>query len=320
MLTLRTLTWTALVIILGACEREIAVDIKREPPRLAVYSLMHPDSLMTVWVSRAKSVLDTTRVRAVASAEVVLSADPGSVQVLTLVNAAQGKYQATVLPQPGAVYHLSVTAEGYPRAEATTQVPWPVGIQEADYAVVPIDKATACLLQENCADTTTHYAVAFTFQDPPAERNYYQVSSTLSYYGERYVYNSLTEEYEVVWDTLTTSTSNYSTDPAVDDIGNLIDKLRYETYSDYYFTDALFDGQRYTFDFSTEINQAMPLKMIITLKTFHPEAYNYQQTSRQQQYYDALFYEPVPLAQNIRNGYGIFSSFSQDSVVIALDE
>ena len=305
--------------LLWACERDIFIDIKPETPRLAIYSMIHPDSLVTVWVSHAKSVLDTTRIRAITDAEVIVSSDRGTSQVLTLANSEQGKYRADFAPRPGEMYYLSVTATGYPRAEATTQVPLPVQIEKVRYAVVPAHKASSCGESADCADTVTRYAIALTFRDPASEKNYYEVSSDLNYFGQQVVYDSLAEDWTLVWDTLTTIAYNHSFDPVIDDIGVLIEDQQFQGYRDYWFSDQLFEGGRYTFDYLAETDEAYPIDMVIALRTYHEEAYHYERTSSQQDYYDELFYEPVPLRQNIVGGYGIFGSYSQDTVVVALD-
>ncbi|MGB3849964.1 MAG: DUF4249 domain-containing protein [Tunicatimonas sp.] len=317
---LRNVFLVGVLVAAGACEREVEFDIQPEAPRLAIYAMLQPDSLVSVWVSHSKSVEDSTRIRAVTGAEVTITTDGGASYPLKIINARQGHYRADLRARAGETYHLSVRAGGYPTAEATTRIPEPVVIQSVSHTIVPIGKATTCPEGFNCADTVTRHAIGITFADPAAEKNYYQVSSYLRYLGERYEYDSLEDAYEAFQDTLSTIVYNHSLDPAVDGLDFVVYGALYQGYRDYRFTDRLFDGTHYTFDYTTESDQPDVLGMVVTLTTYHEEAYEYERSSERSEYFDELFYEPVPLRQNIRGGYGIFSSFSQDSVVIALDE
>lgn len=315
---LRNVFLVGVLIAAGACEREVEFDIQAEAPRLVIYALLQPDSLVSVWVSHSKSVVDSARIRAITGAEVTITTGGGASYPLLLVNARQGHYRADIEARSGETYHLLVQAGGYPTAEAITRVPEPVAIQSASHTIVPVGKAASCPDDFNCADTVTRHAINLTFADPAVEKNYYQVSSYLQYLGERYEYDSLREAYEAITDTLSTIAYNYSLDPAVDGLDDLYYGALYQGYRDYYFTDQLFDGTRYTFDYTAETDRPDLLNMVVTLTTYHEEAYEYERSSERSEYFDDLFYEPVPLRQNIRGGYGIFSSFSQDTVVIEL--
>ncbi|MGB3587088.1 MAG: DUF4249 domain-containing protein [Tunicatimonas sp.] len=306
------------ILVLVACQKDIEIDIAQEAPRLAIYSMLQPDSLVSVWVSHSKSVTDASRIRAVTEAQVIVSSDQGLVETLTLVDSMRGQYRANFAPQPGVAYHLSVTAESYPPAEATTTVPIPVSLADVSYTIVPANKPTQYRDDTNFADTVTRYAFALTFSDPASEKNYYMVSNALQYWGVLGAYQSSEGEWVTEYDTLETIASNHSVDPAVQDLESLTSEP-YRGYQDYYFTDELFNGLEYTFDYKAEVDEAFPLSMVVTLTTYHEDAYQYVRTSWQQEYFDDLLFEIVPLAQNIKGGYGIFGSFSYSRVIVELN-
>lgn len=311
--------WVSALGVLSACVKDIAIEVVPEPPRLAIYSILQPDSLVSVWISQTKSVIDRHPFQAVTNATVIISADNGLTQTLNLVDADRGRYQADFIPQPEVTYRLSVTAEGYPPVEAITTVPSLVSLDNVDYRIIPANKPTDCAEAGACADTVTRYTFALTFSDPVSTRNYYRVSSSLKYRSETSNLESSGGETATVWDTLTTTANNNSVDPVLEGLEALTIDEPYEKYRDYYFTDQLFNGQEYTFAYTSEVEEAFPLSMNITLTQYHKAGYHYLQSIALQEELGDIFSELIPLAQNIQGGYGIFSSFSQDRIVIKLD-
>ena len=317
-LAVYNLTIVLSAMCLAACQKDIVVDIEPEQPRLAIYSMLQPDSLISVYVSSSKSVTDATPLRAIDDAEVTLTVDGLAPQLLTLVDAEQGHYRADFVPQPGVTYQLSVTAPGYPPAEANTQMPRPVAIRQADYTISLTNQVSDCGDRPQCADTITRYAIAITFQDFPSEQNFYEISGSQEYATEQQVYDSLTDDTSTVQITQRGLIYNRSDDPVLQE-EVLINDPRYRWPQEFFFTDELFDGTQYTFDYTAESEAKNPLRMVITLTTWHEDAFRYEQTKHYNQYFDVMLYEPIPLHQNIQGGYGIFSSFSQNTVTIELN-
>lgn len=316
---MRWLLFVGWIGSLLACEKEVALDIAPQPPKLAVYSILQPDSLVSVWITQTKFIKDDLPVDAVDRATVTVTPEGQPPQTLQPVNAQQGKYQADFQPQPGVAYHLSVTAKGYPPVEATTRVPLPVAVQQIKYEAQWLPNPDSC---GGCPDLLVDYRIALTFEDPTSEENYYEVVGWMDYDNEYFVHDSVKNAQDTLRFSSTERLNLRSTDPAASSVEEAIVEFEPDRY--YYqalrFTDRLFNGHRYTFDFRT-VNNENPTRIKVALRTYHEAAYRYERAKEAQRAYayDALLYEPVQIPTNVRGGYGIFSSFSQDSVVIDLD-
>ena len=303
------------------CEREVTVELAPHVPRLAVYAMLQPDSLAAVWVTQTQSVLDGSPILSAQEAEVIITPEGQAPERLTLVRAEEGKYQGTFRPQAGITYELSVSADGFPSVEASTRVPHPVAVQLSDYRSETVKTSSACLY---CPDSVVYHHLSLNFQDPAPEENYYEVMGWMKYPGERYQYDSLLGEYVAI-STANLDRLNFrSDDPVVATVEDAVLAAQYDNlYIDNLpFTDQLISGDNYTFRCSV-VDDELTTKLLVLFRTYHPDAYRYERAKEKQQgsnHPDALFYEAVQIPTNVRGGYGIFSSFSQDSVVIALDE
>ena len=307
-------------IALLGCEREVTVELAPHAPHLAVYAMLQPDSLAAVWVTQTQSVLDGSPVLSAQEAEVIITPEGQAPERLTLVRAEEGKYQGTFRPQAGITYQLSVSADGFPSVEASTRVPLPVAVQLSDYRSETVKTSSACLY---CPDSAVYHHLSLTFQDPAPEENYYEVMGWMKYPGERYQYDSLLGEYVAISTTNLDRLNFRSDDPVVATVEDAVLAAQYDNlYIDnLLFTDQLISGDNYTFRCSV-VDDELTTKLLVLFRNYHPDAYRYERAKEKQQgsnHPDALFYEAVQIPTNVRGGYGIFSSFSQDSVVIELN-
>ncbi len=298
----------------------MTVELAPHAPRLAVYAMLQPDSLAAVWVTQTQSVLDGSPILSAQEAEVVITPEGQAPERLTLVRAEEGKYQGTFRPQAGVTYQLSVSAEGFPPVEASTRVPHPVGVQLSNYWSEMVKTSSACLY---CSDSVVYHHLSLTFQDPAPEENYYEVMGWMKYPGERYQYDSLLGEYVAISTTNLDRLNFRSDDPVVATVEDAVLAAQYDNlYIDNLpFTDQLISGDNYTFRCSV-VDDELTTKLLVLFRNYHPDAYRYERAKEKQQgsnHPDALFYEAVQIPTNVRGGYGIFSSFSQDSVVIELN-
>ncbi len=302
------------------CERNITVELAPHVPRLAVYAMLQPDSLAAVWVTQTQSTLDGSPILSAQQAEVLITPEGQTPQRLTLVHAEEGKYQGTFRPQAGVTYQLSVSAEGFPPVAASTRVPQPVAVQLTDYASEVVKSSVACT---DCWDSAVYHHLALTFQDPAPEENYYEVMGWKDYLYEVLSFDSLGALDTILLRPSTTRLNFRSNDLTVATAEDAVLAAQYENlYIDNLpFTDQLVSGKAYTFR-CTVVDSELSTKLIVLFRNYHPDAYRYERAKEQQQgnhHPDQLFYEPVQIPTNARGGYGIFSSFSQDSVVIKLD-
>ena len=308
----------AWALLLWGCDKDVDLDIQREPPRLAVYAIINPDSVISVWVTRTKFVLDAEAIRAVDNATVTITPEGQAPRLLTLKDALRGQYRADFAPQAGVTYYLNVTADGFPPVEATTRVPLPVRTT-LSYDTIRINALPWCAGIYNCDSTILAYTMVLTWKDPAPDENFYEVVDHL-YYLEPYTkYDSIRDEYIVLSDTTGDEPSRTSNDPLVRP-GEVAQEQNYRTREEFRFTDQLLSGQTYTFQYNLYSVRLNPVAITVALRSYHPEAYRYQQGKRAQETAEGFefAYEPVQIPQNIQGGYGIFSSYSEDKVIIEL--
>ncbi len=302
------------------CQREITLELAPHVPQLAVYAMLQPDSLAAVWVTQTQSVLDGSPIMSARQARVTITPEGQTPQSLTLVHAEEGKYQGTFRPQAGVAYHLSVQSEGFPTVEASTRVPHPVLVQLTDYSSEVVRPSPSC---EYCSDSAVYHHLALTFQDPASEENYYEVMGWKDYFYEILLFDPSGNLDTILLRPSIARLNFRSDDPTVATFDDIVLNAQYDNlYIDNLpFTDQLLNGKEYTFRCSV-VDSDLSTKLRVLFRTYHPDAYRYERAKEKQQnnHPDQLFYEPVQIPTNVRGGYGIFSSFSQDSVVIALDE
>lgn len=316
MIKVSSVLLTASFWLLLSCEKDLEFDLKEEPPRLVLYSLICPDSLISVWVTQSESVLDAKPIRAISNATVTITPEGETPRQLRLQDRQRGHYRADFAPQPGTAYHLKVVADGVPVAEATTLVPVPTPVQQVEQGR-PFTKRISCLGPASCDSLVTLQPIALTFEDP-TEENYYEVVSYVQYVTEKTVYDFLTDTYDVVIDTAVYAVNQGSNDRALDLSGETLSSLRFNEDRDLQFSDQLFNGLSYTFKYNIASDLVNAQQIIIVLRTYHPEAYRYLRGREAAQFSPSSLGEPTQLPQNIQGGYGIFSSYSQDTVVIEL--
>ena len=299
-----------------------------EPSRLVIYGVLHPgDSALSVWISRTRPVNDTKSPLPVLNATALLSQDGQPPVPMLLHNPDEGQYRIALVPQSGSEYELEVTAPGFSPVRARTQVPVPVK-HSVVHQVVAINE-----LPEGCAECfpyVARYQLKVTLTDPIGEENYYVVTSTMRLFAQ---WTGYTSPWYDQLDTITES-GDYALDLATDDPFFFHGYEGSEVIRDdeLAFSDRLFDGKAQTFRYharSTEIFLGAKPDMIresyqllSRLRTLHPDLYRYQWESNYRigiGLNDSPLAEPQPLSSNVEGGYGIFSSYSEDTVFIDVD-
>ncbi len=116
---------------LSGCIDQISADLPAPPKVLVMNSIITPDSVFRVQVSRVASTVDSSS-RLLSSARVYLVAPGRSPELLR--NQDRGLYVSPNKPASGVPYTLRAEADGYPLASATDTVPAAVPIREAWYS------------------------------------------------------------------------------------------------------------------------------------------------------------------------------------------
>lgn len=275
----------------SSCEKEIDVDLPPYTPSLVVMSRIQPDSVFSVFLSNSVSILDGDEPEEVTDATVeILNAD-GQV-IATLEDEEDiGFYRGGELDKPriGATYHLRIAAEDYPSVSASAICPEPVPILE----VIRTD-----ILGVDGAGRPTR-ELTMTFQDDPAERNYYQLAlyeaDTAFLFGDTSVF--LTRIFFELAN------------------GNLTNRNSYE--DGWMFTDDFFNGNEHTLRMEAEesVLGDSTANLYVFLATVSEDYYRYRLSAARLDEINP-FSEPAQLHNNIEGGVGIFSGISVDKKVV----
>jgi hypothetical protein len=151
-------------LALTGCIDEISADLPAPPKVVVVNSILTPDSVLRVQVSRVASTTDSSS-RLLSSAKVYLLT-PGRGEEL-LRNQGRGLYTSQRRPTSGTPYTLRVESEDYPAVTATDTVPATVPIREAWYSYPTGTDRNNELLG----------TIVVRFDDPAEKENYYEISA-----------------------------------------------------------------------------------------------------------------------------------------------
>ena len=312
---------------LAACEMFVDVEVPEEPPRLVVNHVMGVDEPFAGFIrlTEDQSVLNPADFEVVSGATVTLR-EAGACTMLPeegadcMITLEENKsiprnYSAQIRPSAGQTYTLQIEKEGFDPVEATTTIPYPVEIKSIAYDTISLPPTGSS------ARNTQISEIRLTFDDPAGEYNYYE----LEVEGQKA---------KVECDSVgscdfspTNSSRVYmwmnSSDPAIVNSNYGLQSGGSRVYGEILpFNDELFDGQTYTLRFDPNAyfyGDSLRRTLTIRLKSVTEEQYEYtyakwlQRTARENRYA-----EPVPVPNNIKNGYGLFAGYSVDITHIRL--
>ena len=156
-------TFAGCSLVPASCIDQISADLPAPPKRLVVNSILTPDSVFRVQVSRVTSATDASS-RLLSSAQVSLFTPGGTAEVLR--SQGNGLYYSTTRPASGMPYTVQVAVNDYPRVSATDTVPPPVPIREAWFSFPTGTDRNNELLG----------TIVVRFDDPAQATNFYEIS------------------------------------------------------------------------------------------------------------------------------------------------
>lgn len=162
--TVRLSVLATLALVLPGCVDEISADLPAPPNVLVMNSILMPDSVFRVQVSRVTSTVDSSS-RLLSSARVYLLT-PGRGEEL-LRNQGRGLYTSANRPASGVPYTLRAEADGYPDASATDTVPAAVYIREGWHSYPTGTNRDNELLG----------TIVVRFDDPAQTANFYEITA-----------------------------------------------------------------------------------------------------------------------------------------------
>ena len=314
----------AIALSLVACETVVDVDVPNEPTRLVANAFLQADSTVVLELTQSQSILTNSDIRPVSGAEAVLLEEGRAVTTLEETQRA-GVYTASFTPTVGRSYTLQVSKVGFEPVEATTFIRPPVMIREFSFDTVAfrsvVDYGDSVVTEVNFEVDE----VRISFDDPAADRNYYEISA---YRFEVYARDSFDNQGNYVQtDTIRTRVplSLESDDPALaEGEGDFLASDAAVAYGEVLsFNDDFFNGNNYSFQFDPNAyydpNWAEP-QLYVVLRTIDEGQYRYFRSVDLQYENDGNpFAEPVQVYSNVENGFGIVSGSSADEVVVNLE-
>ena len=235
---------------------------------------------------------------------------------MPLYNPDEGQYSLPITPQSGDSYEIKVTAPGFPSAQAQTRIPLRVE-QSIDYQAVVTDEPLQGCASGVCNPYVTHYLLEVTLTDPAHQKNYYEAAGLIRYFDEQLVYDTDIFEPDTLIDTIDYRIWLTTDDPFFFTGGETDEEIQREKLA---FSDRLFEGKAQTIRYRMDHRERQTYQLLVLLKTLHPTLYRYQEErDRQTGFSSSPFIEPQPVPHNIEGGYGIFSSYSEDTVFIDVE-
>lgn len=309
---------TVLAFLLGACELTLEVDLPDVEPAVVVNSFFTPDSVWKLHVSDARSLVDgRDAIRDLTDAKVSIAAGEGG-EKLSLEHIGGGHYQlASHYPQPGILYQLQVEVPNYQVVKAADAIPEPVPV-DFDYTIEDLFDGG------ESGDRYFTAAVELRFRDRLQRPDYYRLFVLQEpWEGEppRRVYFDLPHGSILV------------ENPDPDGIGDQDEGI---TRRDAVFSDGGFDGEdvELTLEFlagAVDCHLVRPtldnpeqwdpcvirVYLLHTSEAFHEYVSTYE---LHREFSVDPNADPVRVAGNVENGFGIFAGYNSYSLEIVLPE
>lgn len=291
-----------MILITTSCEKSINVSIPLTQSKLFINSLTQTGNIFEANLGKTVSVLAPRDSNNYKVNDALVQLYVNNIITDTLIyNSISKNYIAknNTTSLPGNTYLLKATASGYNIAEAETATPAAILIQQITRRVKARKDPTGEDMDE----------IKITFQDDEDEANYYLFSIKLPTYA-----NDTSITYY--------GFPCFSSGDADIERSNINDPTTIDNciYSEFFMTDKNFNGRlkeislfmlsRYLEPFLNTANNKM-YKAIVELNSI---TYNHYKYRKSRDSYinnnDNPFSEPVLIYSNVKNGYGIFSSFN----------
>lgn len=315
------------MVFITSCLTEIEFDSKTLEPKLVINSINMVDSVFKVEVTSSKLIPgpDTSYIRGISDARVVLKADNQEAEELVLSNSITGAQgysvykSVTTKVEAGKQYSIEVSHPDYKTVSCTVEIPQRIEVLRFDTVTVP---ATS-------SDESSKIKVTIRFTDPTGVKNFYRLNvfKKRGYYYERTVYDQNGMPTDSIIPCVYIDNEQLSNiesdDPVFNQHQDMYSELFGSSGNDYnLFTDDLIDGKTYELSFYIDsyiVNQMKEtdyehggfFRLNIELYTLSEEAYWYiKSVGESSDYMSFILSEPVQVYSNIENGLGIFGGCS----------
>lgn len=316
-----------LTLLIVSCEEVIPFKGEKIDPKIVIYSLLEPDSVITVSVAKSHAVFEEKYIpKQIPDAVVKLYRDGELIETLTYVAPEpQPEYYSAipyskyvsqgVKPVYGSTYRIEVEMAGMKKASGEAGLP----------DIIPVIGLDTIEDQQGEGNTLMEAKVRFS--DPGGENNFYRIAARSSegmYYGDKTVPWSPETPVTIYESDCSYASSN---DPVITprkEEQDLFDMQIQNTY--HIFSDELIAGKEYALTLG--INHRWPDTYYYEFSLFNFELqsitedfYMYLRTSSaHMQTNDAFITEPVLVYTNIENGLGVVGAMSSSTVTLKIGE
>lgn len=293
----------------GRCAREVYVDLPEEAAKVVLVGGFEPDSVFKVHLTLSQPVFNDDGPGRPGTPEVLVTTnehfyDRLKMEVLNGDTIWVGKKKAAA----GTSYALTVRAEGFPVATASSMAPVPVALEP-----IKIDKADYEVVELNDKLNGLRIPLALTMAvDPLPENPYFAFNIR----HETAVYERLPNG-EQLFDYDYQENSGFVTDGRTFALLNKIPEPVTLIHANYWRDNRKTLFLDVVIPFKPENER--PRRVFIEWRTLSPEFYNYH-LSLSRQGANLPLSDPDALYNNVENGYGNFSGFSKVVQAIELPE
>ena len=296
----KILGWSALLVLLS-CEKNITVKAPPQPVKLVVNSITGINSPFIASVGKTAGILDLTTPESylVNNATVLLYENNVVKDTLTF-SSSTGSYKVknNTLARAGFRYRITASVTGYNNAEAETAMP----------ADIPIQSITRRLHVRTDTDSNMYDEIKIRFNDDAAVSNYYVVRFRRPFSNGRDIH------YEEMYCMRSLDTDIHRrTD---------VDPILFEDCIDreLMLADERFNGAVKELIIFIRTHELDPVlnpvdgkhyKAVVELNNITADHYRHRKSYRAYRDSDGNpFAEPVLVYTNIKNGYGLFSTYN----------
>lgn len=316
-----------LTLLTVACTEEIKFTGEKIDPKIVIYSLLQPDSVITVSVAKSHAVFEERYVpKQITDAVVKLYRDGELIETLTYIPPGPqpdyypvvpySKYvSAGIKPVFGSTYRIEVEITGMKTASGEASLPERV-------AVTGLDTTEDRQIEGNIIITAR-----VRFNDPGGENNFYKIAASRmdgAYYGSKDEPWSADLPVGVYVEDCSYASDN---DPIISPRQEEEDLFGIYVQNSYHiFGDELIAGKEYVL--SLELNYRSPdtdyyefSHFNFELQSITEDLYMYLRSySAQSQTNDVFITEPVLVYTNIENGLGVLGAMSSSTVTLKIGE
>lgn len=319
-----------------SCENALEFNGEQMAPLLVMNSLISPDSVFTVQLTKSKFFLkDDSSFDPVNNASVELFVNDTLFE--TLAFSTNGNYTSNYIPKAGDKVRLSAQHSDINAVSAVTDIVKPAEISSIDTATLITDISPILsygyggYYGEVIESDTIGYSytkkmnIIINIDDDADQKNFYRVSLRIKQYFD----DGRISEGQFFYE------SEDMVFGSSDESGLFGEGYSRSQYNE--FSDELFNGKKYPFKISTNFSsfiytdekkpdndggvtspKVVRNELIIQVHSISESFYKYLKTMNTNSNALGFFSEPVQIYSNVKGGIGIFGNYKIDNYIIQI--